>query len=52
LQQLGDELGVSKTYIWEMENGKKVPNIAMLVKICDVFTVSADKLIRDEVGLD
>ena len=52
LQQLGDELSVSKTYIWEMENGKKTPNIAMLVKICDVFNIPADKLIRDEFGLD
>ena len=52
LKQLGDQLGVNKTYVWEMEKGKKIPNIAMLTKICDVFAVGCDKLIRDEIELD
>ncbi len=52
LKQLGDQLGVNKTYVWEMEKGKKIPNIAMLNKICDVFNVRCDKLIRDEIELD
>jgi transcriptional regulator with XRE-family HTH domain len=52
LKQLGDLLGVNKTYIWEMEKGKKIPNIAMLTKICDVFSVPCDQLIRDEVEVD
>lgn len=52
LKQLGDQLGVNKTYVWEMEKGKKIPNIAMLTKICDVFGVSCDKLIRDELEID
>lgn len=49
MQQLADKLQVSRTYIWEMEHGEKIPNIAMLIKICDVFQVSADWLIRDEL---
>ncbi len=52
LKQLGDRLEVSKTYVWEMEKGEKIPNIAMLIKISDVFGVSSDKLIRDELELD
>ncbi len=52
LQQLGDMLEVSKTYVWEMEKGQKIPNIAMLTKICDIFNVPCDKLIRDELELD
>jgi transcriptional regulator with XRE-family HTH domain len=52
LKQLGDKLNVSKTYVWEMEKGEKIPNIVMLTKICDVFGVSCDKLIRDELELD
>ena len=52
LKQLGDQLSVSKNYVWEMETGKKIPNIVMLTKICDVFKVSCDKLIRDELELD
>lgn len=52
LKQLGDQLGVSKNFVWEIETGKKIPNIAMLNKICDVFNVRCDKLIRDEIELD
>ena len=52
LKQLGDRLGVGKNFVWEMEMGKKIPNIAMLTKICDEFGVSCDKLIRDELEID
>ena len=52
LKQLGDQVGVSKNFLWELEMGKKTPNIAMLTKICDVFDVGCDKLIRDEIELD
>ncbi len=52
LKQLGDLLGISKTFLWGLETGKKIPNIAMLTKICDVFGVACDKLIRDEAELD
>ncbi len=52
LKQLGDLLDVSKTFLWDMEKGKKIPNIAMLNKICDVFDVGCNKLIRDEIELD
>ena len=52
LKQLGDRLSVSKTFVWEMEMGKKIPNIVMLTKICDEFGVSCDKLIRDELEID
>ncbi len=52
LKQLGDQLSVSKNFVWEIETGKKIPNIVMLTKICDVFGVACDKLIRDEAELD
>lgn len=52
LKQLGDRLGVSKNFVWEIEVGKKIPNIVMLTKICDEFGVSCDKLIRDELEID
>jgi transcriptional regulator with XRE-family HTH domain len=52
LKQLGDQLEVGKNFVWEMEKGKKIPNIAMLTKICDIFGVSCDKLIRDELEID
>ena len=52
LKQLGDQLGVSKNFVWEIETGKKIPKVAMLNKICDAFNVRCDKLIRDEIELD
>ena len=52
LQQLGDMLDVSTTHIWNIEKGRKTPNVAMVIKICDVFGISCDKLIRDEFELD
>ncbi len=52
MRRLGDMLGVSDSYISQMETGNKVPNVAMLLKICDLFGISCDKLIRDELELD
>jgi transcriptional regulator with XRE-family HTH domain len=52
LQQLADLLGVSKSFIWKVEQGQKIPNIAMLIKITDLFEVASDRLIRDELELD
>lgn len=52
LKQLGNMLDVSKTYVWEMEQGQKIPNIAMLLKISDLFRISTDQLIRDELELE
>jgi len=51
-KQVSDMLGVSRVYIVQMEKGQKIPNIAMLVKICDTFDIASDKLIRDELELD
>ncbi len=52
LRKLGDILGVSGSYIWELEKGEKIPNIAMLIKIADTFGVCSDRLIRDELELE
>ncbi len=52
LKQLGDKLGVSKSYIWKMEQGKKMPNVVMVIKIADIFGLTTDQLIRDELELD
>jgi len=50
--QVSEMLDVSQVYVVQMEKGQKIPNIAMLIKICDVFDISCDKLIRDELELD
>jgi len=50
--QLGDMLEVTRTHVSRMERGEKIPNVPMLLKISDVFGVTADQLIRDDLELD
>lgn len=50
-RELGVLLDVSYSYIASMERGKKLPNIAMAIKIADIFGVTVDVLVRDEIRL-
>ena len=50
--QLGDILEVNQTYVGKMERGEKIPNLAMLLKLTQIFNVSADILINDDLELD
>ena len=52
LRQLADVLEVSHSYIGQMERGEKVPNVEMVLKIAQIFNVSTDALIKDEVELE
>ncbi len=52
LKQFGDKLGVSKSYIWKLEQGKRMPNVVMVIKIADIFGITTDQLVRDELELD
>jgi transcriptional regulator with XRE-family HTH domain len=52
LRQLGEMLGVYHTYVSQIEKGKKMPNALMILKIADIFEVSTDQLMRDEIDLD
>ncbi len=52
LKQLADKIGVSKSYIWKLEQGKRMPNVVMVIKIADIFGATTDQLIRDELELD
>jgi transcriptional regulator with XRE-family HTH domain len=45
-------LEVTRTHVSRMERGEKIPNVLMLLKISDIFGVTADQLIRDELELD
>ena len=51
LRQLGGLLGVHHTHISQLETGRKTPNAAMILKIADLFGVSTDVLMRDELDL-
>jgi transcriptional regulator with XRE-family HTH domain len=52
LRQLGDMLEVGYSYIAKMERGEKVPNVAMVLKISQIFDVTTDVLIKDELELE
>ncbi len=50
--QLGGHVGVKQSYVGKMERGDKTPNVAMLLKIAELFNVSFDKLMNDDLRLD
>jgi len=50
--QLAEMIGVTRTHVSRMERGEKIPNIAMLLKIANIFGVTTDLLIRDELEVD
>jgi len=51
-EQMGELLAVSRPYVAKLERGEKMPNALMIIKIADIFGVTADQLMRDEVELD
>jgi len=52
LRQLGVMLKVSHTFIAQLEKGEKTPNVAMVLKISQIFGVTTDVLIKDELELE
>jgi transcriptional regulator with XRE-family HTH domain len=52
LRQLGEILEVHHTFISQIEKGKITPNARMIIKIADIFGVTADQLMRDEIELE
>ncbi len=51
-QKLGEHIGLSQSFIKNLENGSKRPNTRHLIKMSDLFGVSIDVLVRDELELD
>ncbi len=50
---LAERLGLAAhTHVSFMESGRKVPSIDLIVKIADLFGVSTDYLLRDDIALD
>ena len=53
LKGLAAALGVASfSYVSDIEHGKKTPHPTLIIKIADVFGVTTDQLMRDEVELD
>lgn len=49
--QLGSELGFSRVYGSNLEHGKKRPGTELVFRIADLFGVSVEELVRDELEL-
>jgi transcriptional regulator with XRE-family HTH domain len=53
LKELAQALGlVAHGYISELESGKKVPTVEFVLKVADLFGVTTDQLLRDELELE
>jgi transcriptional regulator with XRE-family HTH domain len=52
IRQLAPQLGVSDSYITQIELGKKTPSAKLVVKIALFFHVPLDQLMRDDLELD
>lgn len=44
LQQVADEIEVSKPYYWQIENGKRGLSYELAVKISSVFNMNPDDI--------
>jgi transcriptional regulator with XRE-family HTH domain len=51
MRQLGELLEVSDSYVSKMETGDKIPNVVMVLRVANLFEVTTDVLIRDEMEL-
>lgn len=49
--ELADMIGVSKTYIYLIENDKKTPSLKIIVRISRALRYSVDELIGSEEKL-
>lgn len=53
LKEMALALGfASHSYASEIETGKKKPNTEMIIQIADLFGVTVDQLVRDELEID
>ena len=53
LRKLADELGyASHNHLAGIERGERKPSVDLVLKIADIFAVSIDTLLRDEIELD
>jgi len=53
LRQLAPMLGIKAySFISEIETGKKKPSLEFVLKIAELFEVTPDQLLRDDLDLD
>ena len=52
LRQLASELGYSShSYVTNLEKGDRKPSVEVVLKIANLFDVSTDRLLRDELDV-
>lgn len=44
LEKLSEKVGISRNFLWEIEDGRKAPAITTFYNICSELSVSADYL--------
>lgn len=44
LEKLSEKIGISRNFLWEIEDGRKAPALPTFYNICDALNVSADFL--------
>jgi transcriptional regulator with XRE-family HTH domain len=50
--ELANQLGLSSgAYISNLEAGRKLPSLDVVIRIADLFGVTTDMLLRDELSL-
>jgi transcriptional regulator with XRE-family HTH domain len=53
LDQLSEQTGISKSYLWELENRDAAkPSAETLTKVSDRLNVTTDYLLDEKAGLD
>ena len=45
LEKLSEKIGISRNFLWEIEDGRKAPALPTFYSICDALGVSADFLL-------
>ena len=50
--ELAERLNVQQSYIGKLERGERIPNVAMIRNIVELFHVSFDRLMDDNIELD
>lgn len=43
---------VSATYISKLEHGKEEPSLKLVLKVAEIFNVSVDQLVKDDLEVD
>lgn len=48
-QDIADKLNISKTFYWQIENGKRRLTYIMAIKIAEIFKLKPDDIFYEEM---